>query len=128
CKARLGATRQTCSPMIAVIFEVEPIPGRRQAYLDLAAELHPLLKGVEGFVSIERFESLARPGKLLSLSFWSDEAAIAHWRSLDAHREAQSEGRASIFADYRLRIAPVVRDYGMRERGSAPRDSRAAHG
>ncbi len=114
--------------MIAVIFEVEPHAGRRQDYLDTAGELKPLLERIDGFVSVERFESLATPGKILSLSFWRDEAAVAAWRGLEAHRHAQAAGRHGIFADYRLRVASVVRDYGMDERDEAPTDSRAANG
>ena len=113
--------------MIAVIFEVQPNAGERQHYLDIAAQLHPLLDGIDGFISIERFESLSAPGKLLSLSFWRDEVAVQTWRNLEAHRAAQSLGRAEVFADYRLRIAAVVRDYGMRDRTEAPADSRDAH-
>ncbi|NNG05842.1 MAG: antibiotic biosynthesis monooxygenase, partial [Inquilinus sp.] len=109
--------------MIAVIFEVEPHPDRRQAYLDIAADLRPLLQQVDGFLSIERFESLTTPGKILSLSFWRDEQAIRDWRSVEAHRRAQTAGRAEVFADYRLRVATVIRDYGMRQRGEAPADS-----
>ncbi|MBS0360945.1 MAG: antibiotic biosynthesis monooxygenase [Proteobacteria bacterium] len=114
--------------MIAVIFEGEPSPDGRQAYLDLAAELKPMLAGIDGFISIERFESLSTPGKLLSLSFWRDEAAVEAWRSLRGHRRAQAQGRAGVFADYRIRVASVVRDYGLAARGQAPADSRAAHG
>lgn len=113
--------------MIAVIFEVEPHPEGRQDYLDIAAGLRPLLEQVEGFISIERFESLTRPGKILSLSFFRDEQAVARWRTLEAHRAAQAEGRGRLFKDYRLRIAEVVRDYGMNERAEAPADSRAVH-
>lgn len=114
--------------MIAVIFEVWPAPGGQDAYLDTAARLRPLLDGIDGFVSIERFENLAEPGKMLSLSFWRDEAAVAAWRVVEAHRRAQDAGRAGIFADYRLRIADVVRDYGMGKRDEAPEDSRLCHG
>jgi heme-degrading monooxygenase HmoA len=114
--------------MIAVIFEVEPAPGRRQAYLDIAAELKPRLDEIDGFISIERFESLSAPGRILSLSFWRDEAAVMAWRELDAHRRAQAAGRGGVFADYRLRVASVIRDYGMTERAQAPADSRAANG
>jgi heme-degrading monooxygenase HmoA len=113
--------------MIAVIFEVWPHPEARQAYLDIAAALRPLLEQVDGFISIERFQSLSQPGKLLSLSFFRDEEAIAQWRRLEAHRAAQAAGRAAVFQDYRLRIAGVVRDYGLNERGQAPADSRARH-
>ena len=113
--------------MITVIFEVWPGDGRREEYLDIAAELRPLLNGIDGFLSIERFESLAEPGKILSLSFWRDEEAVAAWRQMSAHRAAQTRGRADIFADYRLRIAGVVRDYGMRSREEAPSDSREHH-
>jgi heme-degrading monooxygenase HmoA len=113
--------------MIAVIFEVEPREGRRDAYLDIAARLRPLLDGIDGFVSIERFESLTTPGKILSLSFWRDEAAIATWRNLEPHRVAQARGRDEIFRDYRLRIAEVSRDYGMLDREEAPQDSRAVN-
>lgn len=114
--------------MRAVIFEVLPAPGQKDAYLATAAALRPLLESVDGFISIERFESLSTPGKLLSLSFWRDEDAVARWRQLEAHRAAQHAGRAGIFADYRLRVAAVVRDYGLHEREQAPQDARAAHG
>lgn len=113
--------------MIAVIFEVEPKSGRRDHYLDLAANLRPLLEQIDGFISIERFESLTTPGKILSLSFFRDEQAIQDWRNLQAHRRAQAAGRSEIFADYRLRIASVIRDYGMTDRAQAPQDSRAIH-
>ncbi len=114
--------------MIAVIFEVLPHADGKAHYLDLAAALRPLLDEVDGFISIERFQSLSNPGKLLSLSFFRDEAAIAQWRQLEAHRAAQAAGRGALFADYRLRIAHVVRDYGMAERADAPPDSRVQHG
>jgi heme-degrading monooxygenase HmoA len=114
--------------MIAVIFEVWPAEGERQHYLDLAAALRAELLQMDGFISIERFESLAEPGKLLSLSFWRDEAAVAAWRNRTAHRATQAEGRAGVFRDYRLRVAGVLRDYGMTERGQAPEDSRSCHG
>ncbi len=114
--------------MMAVIFEIWPAEGERQHYLDIAAQLRPLLEGIDGFISIERFESLSKPGKIFSLSFCRDEAAIAKWRTLEAHRAAQAKGRAGIFTDYRLRIACVVRDYGMTDRAQAPEDSLKAHG
>jgi heme-degrading monooxygenase HmoA len=110
--------------MIAVIFEVIPNEGRRQDYLGMAADLRPLLDRIDGFLSVERFESLTEPGKVLSLSFWRDEAAVAAWRKLEPHRRAQSAGRHAVFRDYRLRIARVVRDYGMTDRAEAPADSR----
>lgn len=113
--------------MIAVIFEVMPAPGRKQEYLDLAAALRPELEQQEGFISIERFASLSNEGKLLSLSYWRDEEAVKNWRSIEAHRLAQARGRAGVFADYRLRVASVLRDYGMNERDQAPADSRKAH-
>ena len=114
--------------MIAVIFEVWPKSGHKQQYLDLAAELRPLLEGIDGFISVERFESLYEPGKMLSLSFFRDEAAVQAWRNLEAHRAAQAKGRAEVFSDYRLRIAGVIRDYGISEREQAPSDSRSRHG
>jgi heme-degrading monooxygenase HmoA len=114
--------------MIAVIFEVEPAHGKRDAYLGIAAELKPLLQHIDGFVSIERFESLSTPGRLLSLSIWRDEEAVNAWRTTAEHREAQRAGRGGLFADYRLRVAHVVRDYGLRERVQAPEDSRETHG
>ncbi|NOJ93245.1 antibiotic biosynthesis monooxygenase [Corallococcus sp. CA049B] len=114
--------------MIAVIFEVRAHESHRQRYLDLAAELRPLLADIDGFISIERFQSLSEPGKLLSLSYWRDEAAVAEWRRLEAHREAQREGRGGVFSDYRLRVAHVVRDYGLTDRAAVPADSRTVHG
>lgn len=114
--------------MIAVIFEATPHPERRDAYFRIASELRPLLEEIDGFISIERFESLNAPGKILSLSFWRDEAAVAAWRTLEPHRSAQAQGRAAVFQDYRLRVAQVVCDYGMYVREQAPADARAAHG
>jgi heme-degrading monooxygenase HmoA len=113
--------------MIAIIFEVWPRPDRRQQYLDLAADLRPLLSMIDGFISVERFESLHEPGKMLSLSFFRDEAAVAEWRKVEAHRFAQARGRGEIFSDYRLRVAGVIRDYGMSNREQAPSDSLARH-
>jgi heme-degrading monooxygenase HmoA len=112
--------------MIAVIFEAEVHVSERQAYLDAAATLRPLLDKMSGFISIERFESLVRPGKVLSLSFWQDEESVREWRNLEAHRAIQLTGRERIFVDYRLRVATVLRDYGMRQREQAPQDSRLA--
>jgi heme-degrading monooxygenase HmoA len=114
--------------MHAVIFEVWPKDEGRQEYLDIAAALRPTLEQMDGFISIERFQSLTDPGKILSLSFWRDDAAIAAWRQVERHRMAQAKGRAKLFRDYRLRIAGVVRDYGMDERAEAPADSKARHG
>jgi len=108
--------------MIAVIFEVEPARDQRQDYLDAAAALRPELEAIDGFISIERFASLARPDRILSLSFWRDEEAVKRWRTLPAHRDMQAAGRAGIFADYRLRVAAVVRDYGMFDRDQVPAD------
>lgn len=114
--------------MIAVIFEVEPHPDKRQAYLDMAAELRPHLEETDGFISVERFESLTQPGKILSLSIWRDEDAILAWRRLEKHRKAQTTGRNHHFRDYRLRVAGIIRDYGMTDREQAPADSRSLHG
>jgi heme-degrading monooxygenase HmoA len=111
--------------MIAVIFEVWP--ERRDDYLDIAIELRPLLKQIDGFISVERFESITEKGKMLSLSFFRDEAAVQAWRNIAEHRVAQAKGRGGIFKDYRLRIAGVIRDYGMNDRAQAPQDSRAAN-
>ncbi|MBM7062500.1 antibiotic biosynthesis monooxygenase [Pseudomonas sp. UL073] len=108
--------------MLAVIFEAEARPGHQQDYLDLAAELRSLLDGQQGFISVERFQSLQTPGKVLSLSFWQDEASILAWRQQQAHRHAQAAGRAQLFHDYRLRVAQVLRDYGLHERSQAPAD------
>jgi heme-degrading monooxygenase HmoA len=114
--------------MVAVIFEVWPSEGRRQEYLDLAAALRPRLEQIDGFISVERFESLYEPGKILSLSFFRDEDAVARWRSVEEHRAAQAKGRGGIFRDYRLRVAGVIRDYGRFDRAEVPDDSRVAHG
>jgi heme-degrading monooxygenase HmoA len=113
---------------IAVIFEVIPAEGRKQEYLDIAASLRTELDKIKGFISIERFQSLSHPEKILSLSFWEDEEAVADWRNLELHRAAQTKGRDYIFNDYHLRIAQVARDYGMFDRDEAPVDSRVAHG
>src|SRR5258708_38259393 len=113
--------------MIAVIFEVCPKPEHRQEYLDLAAELKPILETIDGFISVERFESLTEKGKILSLSVFRDEDALAAWRNVPQHRKYQAKGRAKIFQNYRLRIAGVIRDYGMNDRAQAPKDSRAVH-
>lgn len=114
--------------MIAVIFEAEPAAGRQDDYLALAAALRVELEGIDGFLSVERFASLTTPGKLLSLSFFRDEAAVAAWRNRPGHRATQARGRGGVFRDYRLRVAAVLRDYGLDDRAQAPADSRAAHG
>jgi len=115
--------------MIAIIFEVLPAEGQQDAYLSHAALLKPQLEQIEGFISVERFQSLSQPGKVLSLSFFEDEAAVARWRNHSGHRATQAAGRDGIFADYRLRVAEVMRDYGLdARREQAPTDSQAAHG
>lgn len=114
--------------MIAIIFEVEPHPDKASAYFDMAADLKPVLEEMEGFISVERFESLMQPGKYLSLSFWEDEEAVQRWRNVEKHRRAQTAGRNVMFDDYRLRVASVIRDYGKTERrDQAPDDSRELH-
>lgn len=114
--------------MIAVIFEVEPKPGQKDHYLAIAARLKADLEKLDGFISVERFQSLTNDRKILSLSFFENEKSLEQWRNLPAHREAQAVGRQTAFADYRLRIAHVMRDYGMHERDQAPGDSRSEHG
>lgn len=106
--------------MIAVIFEVVPSAGGRAEYLERAAQLAPLLALVDGFISIERYTSMSAPAKVLSLSFWRDEDAVRAWREQEQHRAAQAAGRAGVFEHYRLRVAAVVRDYGLLEREQAP--------
>lgn len=113
--------------MIAVIFEVVVREGKKEAYLGMAASLRQQLEKLDGFISIERFESLSQPGRLLSLSIWRDEDAVRRWRNIEEHRHAQRAGREHIFADYRLRVASIMRDYGMNERAGAPQDSKALH-
>jgi heme-degrading monooxygenase HmoA len=108
--------------MIAVIFEVWPDKDHRQDYFDIAASLKPELEKIEGFISVERFSSLTEEGKILSLSFWRDEEAVKRWRTHLNHRAAQREGRGGVFRDYRLRVASVLRDYGMFERDQVPKD------
>ncbi len=109
--------------MIAVIFEVEPLSGKAESYFQIAADLRERLAEIDGFVSVERFESLSRPGVYLSLSYWRDEAAARQWRNIEEHRAAQSEGSSSVFRNYRIRVAQVVRDYGMNDRAQAPADA-----
>lgn len=113
--------------MIAIIFELEPADGMKDTYLDIAAEMRPLAEQIDGFISVERFQSITNPGKLLSLSLFRDEDAVQEWRRLAAHRRAQAKGRGGVFSDYRLRVAHVIRDYGMTDRDEAPQDSIAAH-
>ena len=114
--------------MIAVIFEFTPAPGRFPDYMELVGQLKPELDKAEGFVSIERFESITTPGKFVSLQFWRDEESVQRWRNVQLHRQAQAKGRGGIFAGYRLRVAGVLRDYTHDAREQAPRDSVAAHG
>jgi heme-degrading monooxygenase HmoA len=113
--------------MIAVIFEVIPNKGKKEEYLNIALNLKPKLDLIEGFISIERFQSFNNPDKVLSLSFWKDEESIHQWRNLEMHRNAQAKGRNEVFKDYHLRIATVVRDYGMFDRKEAPDDSTDFH-
>lgn len=109
--------------MIAVIFELAPRPGLAPRYFEWADALKASLMAQEGFIAIERFESVSQPGHYLSLSFWRDEAAVRAWRKLEAHRAAQADGRSQIFASYRLRVAEVIRDYGLSDRAQAPKDA-----
>jgi heme-degrading monooxygenase HmoA len=113
--------------MIAVIFEVWPAEGRKDDYLAIAAALRTELEAIDGFISVERFQSITEPDKLLSLSFWRDDEAVKTWRNQQHHRASQAKGRSGIFADYRLRVAAVARDYGLKDRAAAPVDSRAVH-
>ena len=113
--------------MIAVIFEFTPKSESRDTYLDLAAEMRPLVEKIDGFISVERFQSITNPEKLLSLSIWRDEEAVREWRNLAAHRSVQQQGRDTLFADYRLRVAGIFRDYSLFERDEAPEDSRSHH-
>ncbi len=114
--------------MHAVIFEFWPVEDRKADYFEHAEKLRAELETIPGFVSVERFESVTEPGKFVSLSFWEGEEAIAHWRNHSVHREGQAAGRAGIFSDYRLRVAAVVRDYGLNKRHGAPDDSTKQHG
>ncbi len=114
--------------MIAIIFEVTLAEGRKEEYLDIAAKMRPMVEEVEGFLSVERFQSLTNPDKLLSISFFEDEAAVDRWRRLHEHRAAQRRGRNGVFSDYRLKVCHVLRDYGMFDRNQAPQDSLAEHG
>jgi len=113
--------------MIAVIFEAFPAEGKWDEYLEIAAALKPKLADIKGFISVERFQSISDPEKVLSLSFWEDESSIAQWRNLELHREAQAKGRNAVFNNYRLRVANVMRDYGMTQRIEAPEDSKNIH-
>ncbi len=121
------SNQQNNRAMIAVIFEVYPAEGHKQEYLNIARGLLPRLNNIDGFISIERFESLYTPGKILSLSFWRDEEAVKQWRNTEEHRRAQEQGRQEVFRDYRLRVVSVIRDYGMSDRVQAPDDSKAHH-
>ncbi|MBT3790091.1 MAG: antibiotic biosynthesis monooxygenase [Alphaproteobacteria bacterium] len=113
--------------MIAVIFEFQPDPAQTSEYFDVAAELRPLLEDRDGFISIERFESVTSPGRFVSLSFWRDEEAVQAWRNVEEHRVAQRKGRDGLFQDYRLRVASVLRDYTLSNHEAAPDDSIAFH-
>ena len=112
--------------MLTVIFEVTPQPGQAQRYFEIAAELVTELQKIDGFISVERYESLSQPGSFLSLSTWRDEEAVKRWRNQSTHRDGQREGREAVFASYRIRVAQVLRDYSLVEREEAPIDSNAA--
>ena len=114
--------------MIAAMLIFDVAPSEKEIYLGMAAGLRQQLESIDGFVSVERFESMTRPGTILALSFWRDEQALTAWRNLEAHRKAQTAGRTKLFSDYRIRVAEVIRDYGPADRDQAPADSRAAHG
>ncbi len=114
--------------MIAVIFEFTAAEGRFADYKALAESLGDEVRKVDGFLSIERFQSISDPARFVSLSFWRDEEAVRKWRNLQKHREAQAKGRGGIFSEYRLRVCSVLRDYTMRSRGEAPPDSVSLHG
>ena len=108
--------------MIVVLFEVEPLSGKDTRYFDIAANLREELAQVDGFVSVERFQSLTRPHVYLSMSWWRDEEAVRAWRTQAAHRQGQQEGRDSVFSNYRIRVAQMLRDYSLKQRDQAPDD------
>lgn len=114
--------------MIAVISEVWPNPGRRDEYFALSEDLRTQLEAIDGFISAERFESSKDPGKYVSVSFWRDEVALAHWRNLEQHRVVMAKGRGGILRDYRIRVTKLLWDYSLSDREQAPRDSRALFG
>ncbi len=114
--------------MIAIIFEVWPHPEHKQPYLDMAADMRALVEQIDGFISVERFQSLTDPDKLLSISVFRDQAAVDQWRNTVEHRRAQQAGRNSYFRKYRIRVVSVLRDYGMEEREQVPDDSLEYHG
>lgn len=113
--------------MIAVIFDAETTKDTTSEYLDIKAQRRPLLAVIHGFINIKRFQSLTNPDKVLARSCWRDKAAIAAWRTLPQHRAAQGAGSDHVFADNRLRIATVGRDYGECARDQSPADNRSAH-
>lgn len=113
--------------MIVVMFESRPAPGKAQKYLDMGAALGPQIESFDGFLGIERFQSVTDPGKFLAVSYWRDEAAVERWRNTHVHRMIQANSRVEVFDDYRMRVAAILRNYGMFDREQAPADSRAAH-
>ena len=114
--------------MIAVIFEFTAADGRFADYKALAEALSDEVRKLDGFISIERFQSIGDPARFVSLSFWRDEEAVRKWRNVQKHREAQAKGRKEIFSGYRLRVARVLRDYSKEQRDEAPADSVKMHG
>ena len=87
--ASTGRRRETEVAMIAVIFEGFTADGRKDDYLEHVARLKDELECMDGFISVERFQSLTDPAKLLPLSSWRNEEAVAGWRSRTSCRAAQ---------------------------------------
>ena len=122
------APRRRSRSSIAIIFEVTPNEGMADDYLKIAGEMRAFVEQIDGFISVERFQSLTNQDKLLSISFFESEAAVEEWRRLAAPRSAQKAGRETLFRDYRLRVLQVLRDYGKDDRGQVPLDSLEVHG
>jgi heme-degrading monooxygenase HmoA len=112
--------------MVVVTAEVTPAEGKLDTYLAIAARIRPEAERVDGFISAERFQSIATPGKYLSLSFFRDDEAAAVWRNTLSHRMAQAQAHEELFADYRIRVAQVIRDYGKHDRDQAPASEETA--
>ncbi len=97
--------------MIGLFFEVLPKAGREETYFEMARLLRPELDKHDGLVFIDRYRSLSTGGLILSHQLWSSEECLIRWRENTKHKTVQRAGREQHFADYRLRVARLIREW-----------------
>jgi heme-degrading monooxygenase HmoA len=96
-------------PYVAVVF-TSVRSGDEDGYARTAARMNELARRQPGYLGMES----ARDELGITVSYWADEHAARAWKSVAEHLLAQRLGRERWYADYRVRVAVVQREYGPR--------------